>query len=232
MEKLIITTPAGEMPVYFFPKSDDAPLVVLLMDAIGVRDELKSLARDIQALGYNVALPSLYYREGHYEDMDFGDPEVHAKVMQLYGSLTHEMVREDIAALLSAMEQRPVGLLGFCMGGANALIMAGSFPDDIAVAVAVHPGGITTHAKDSPHRIAARAKGKLYIAIADEDPYATADQVAALEASLKLGDVDYTLEVYEGAHHGFAFASLPSFNAQAQERYWQATCRAFNEALG
>ena len=231
MQQQLIKTPAGDMPVYFFSDDENAPLVILLMDAIGVRDELKNLARDIQSLGYRVALPSLYYREVLYEDMDFSNPAVHKEVMRLYGSLTHAMVRDDISALLAATANRPVGLLGFCMGGANALVLAGAFADNIAVAVAVHPGGIVTSAEDSPHVMAARAKGHLEIAIADQDPYATADQVAVLQQTLQDAGVSHSLEVYEGAHHGFAFETLPSFNAQAQARYWQVTRQAFQQYL-
>ncbi|MBB3046801.1 carboxymethylenebutenolidase [Litorivivens lipolytica] len=231
MKTITLRTPSGNMPVYLYEKTQCAPLVILLMDAIGVRDELRNLARDLVREGYSVVLPNLYYRDGHHEDMDFSNPKIHETVMRLYSSYSHAKAKEDIGAVLESFSERPVGLLGFCMGGANALYLAGTFPDDIAAAAAIHPGGIATDAEDSPHRVVVKAKAELYIAIADEDPYADTEQVAELQSALEGAQISHQLEVYEGAHHGFAFASLPSFNYDAQQRYWKASKALFKRCL-
>lgn len=233
MHSHIIRTEAGNMPVaYFDTPNPDTPLVVVLMDAIGIREELRAVARSINAQGYRVALPSLYYREGHFEDLDFSTPEGHQRVMRLYGGLSHHMVLSDTTALLTSLARdQPVGLLGYCMGGANALVLAGALPEHIKAASAIHPGGIVTDAPDSPHRSVVSAKGELYIAVADQDPYATTEQVATLESALMSAGVSYLLEHYHGAAHGFSFESLPSYNAEARERYWQATLDLFERSL-
>lgn len=233
MHSHIIRTEAGDMPVaYFDTPNPDTPLVVVLMDAIGIREELRAVARSINAQGYRVALPSLYYREGHFEDLDFSTPEGHQRVMRLYGGLSHQMVLSDMTALLASLaHDQPVGLLGYCMGGANALVLAGALPGHIKAASAIHPGGIVTDAPDSPHRSVVSAEGELYIAIADQDPYATAEQAATLEAALKEAGVSHVMECYSGAAHGFSFESLPSYNAEARARYWQATLDLFERSL-
>ena len=233
MQTHIIRTESGDMPVACFDTArQDTPLVVLLMDAIGIRDELRDVARALNAEGYRVALPSLYYREGHFEDLDFSTPEGQQTVMRLYGGLSHAMVRSDMKVLLASLaHDQPVGLLGYCMGGANALVLAGSFPAYIKAAAAIHPGGIVSDAADSPHRAVKSAQGELYIAIADQDPYASAEQVATLERELQESGIRYTLECYSGAAHGFSFSSLPSYNAQAQARYWNASLSLFSRAL-
>ncbi len=229
------------MPVAFFESGGaesidtenlNGPLVVVLMDAIGIREELREVARALNELGYSVALPNLYYREGRCEDMDFGTPEGHETIMRLYMGLSHEMVSSDMKFLLASLaHDEPVGLLGYCMGGANALVLAGAYPQFIRAAAAIHPGGIVKEAKDSPHKMAAQASGELYIAIADDDPYATVEQVATLDRTLKQSEVSYHLECYKGAAHGFAFKSLPSYNADAAARYWQATVDLFERNL-
>lgn len=232
MQTLIIKTAAGELPVDLFSNPTRRPLVVLLMDAIGIREELRDLARDIAAQGFDVALPNLYYREGHIENLDLQSPAGRDRIMSLYASLSHAMVIDDMNCLLTALaEGRAVGVLGFCMGGANALVTAGSFPEIVRAAAAIHPGGIVTDAVDSPHRIAPAARGALYIAIADQDPFATAEQAAELGSALASAGVDFQLEIYEGAQHGFAFASLPSYNEKAQRRYWRAVCSLFQRHL-
>ena len=75
------------------------------------------------------------------------------------------------------------------------------------------------------------AAGHSRAAIADEDPYASPEQVAELECALTDAGVRYQLEVYQGAHHGFAFASLPSFNHDAQQRYWRESTGLFARCL-
>jgi carboxymethylenebutenolidase len=229
------------MPVAFFESGDaeyidtenlNAPLIVVLMDAIGIREELREVARALNELGYCVALPNLYYREGRCEDMDFSTPDGQQKVMSLYTGLSHEMVRADMKYLLASLaHDQPVGLLGYCMGGANALVLAGTYPKFIKAAAAIHPGGIVSDAADSPDKMAPAAQGELYIAIADEDPYATAEQVAVLDSALKQAGVSYELECYQGAAHGFSFKSLPSYNVEAAARYWQATVALFERTL-
>lgn len=231
MRKTQVATAAGQMPVQHFPSSDSAPLVVILMDAIGIREELRDVARLVQREGYNVALPNLYYREGPVENLDMNAPDDRETIMRLYKGYSHQMALQDITALLDQFTHRPVGLLGYCMGGAKALVVAGSLPDKIAAAAAIHPGGIATGAEDSPHRLAPLSSGELYLAIADEDPYATPEQVQQLTTALDEADSQYTLEHYSGAHHGFAFASLPTYNAEAQHRYQQATLALFNRTL-
>ena len=233
MQTLIIKTDEGDLPVaYFDTTRQNTPLLVVLMDAIGIRDELRNVARALNAEGYRVALPNLYYREGHIEDLDFSSPEGHQTVMRLYGGLSHQMVRSDMKYLLAKLARdQPVGLLGYCMGGANALMLAGAYPDDIKGAAAIHPGGIVTDAADSPHRAVLSAKGEFYVAIADQDPYATTEQAATLKSALESAGVNYVLEHYRGAAHGFSFESLPSYNAEAQARYWRAILTLFERSL-
>src|SRR5437764_14345005 len=49
------------------------PAVLLLMDAPGIREELRDMARRLGTVGYYVMLPNLYYRAGR--DTVFG-PDV------------------------------------------------------------------------------------------------------------------------------------------------------------
>ena len=40
------------------------PAVLFMMDAPGIRDELRDMARRLASVGYYVLLPNLYYRAG------------------------------------------------------------------------------------------------------------------------------------------------------------------------
>jgi carboxymethylenebutenolidase len=75
-ETLDITTKDGEMETFIChpERNDPFPAVFLLMDAHGVREELKDMARRLGTVGYHVLLPNLYYRAGR--DTIYG-PSVH-----------------------------------------------------------------------------------------------------------------------------------------------------------
>jgi carboxymethylenebutenolidase len=65
-DTLDITTKAGAMETFVCrPERGGAfPPVFMLMDAPGVREELRDMARRLASVGYYVLLPNLYYRAG------------------------------------------------------------------------------------------------------------------------------------------------------------------------
>ena len=101
-----ITTKVGEMETFIChpERNGPSPAVFLLMDAHGIREELKDMARRLGTVGYYVLLPNLYYRAGR--DTIYG-PDVHEE-----GSAEHKRMRavrtkmtippvmDDVAAML------------------------------------------------------------------------------------------------------------------------------------
>lgn len=57
--------------------------------------------------------------------------------------------------------------------------------------------------------------------VADEDPFAPADQLAAFQDSAMRADVDAALYTYPGAGHFFTDAELPDHNRSAAEEAWR-----------
>ena len=74
-QTLDIKTAAGEMETFICrpERGGPFPAVFLLMDAPGIREELRDMVRRLGTVGYNVLLPTLYYRAGR--DTIFG-PDV------------------------------------------------------------------------------------------------------------------------------------------------------------
>ena len=75
---LDITTADGPMETFICRPERGGPFppVFLLMDAHGVREELRDMARRIATVGYYVLLPNLYYRAGR--DTLFGPESMEA----------------------------------------------------------------------------------------------------------------------------------------------------------
>src|SRR5256884_9612015 len=97
--------------------------VLLLMDAPGIREELRAMARWLGTVGYYVLLPNLYYRAGR--DTIFG-PSVleegsaeRVRMRAVRTKMTIPPVMEDIAAMLGFADQQgevehgPVGCHGY-----------------------------------------------------------------------------------------------------------------------
>jgi carboxymethylenebutenolidase len=126
----------------------------------------------------------------------------------------------DFLAARDEVAAGPVGIVGYCMGGTNALRAVEAYPDRIAAMAAFHAGRLVTDAPDSPHRSVGAVSGELYFAHAETDGSMTAEQVAALEAALTAAGVAHRSEVYPGTVHGFTMADTAAHDAGAEDRHW------------
>ena len=75
--QLDIATKDGGMTTFITHPERDGPhpVVLFFMDAPGIREELRDMARRIASVGYYVMLPNLYYRSGAMELGSFAQPE-------------------------------------------------------------------------------------------------------------------------------------------------------------
>ena len=204
------------------------PLVLFLMDAPGIREELRDMARRLASAGYYVALPNLYYRSGV---MELGplprraEGPIVSRIMALMNSLTIAMVMEDIDALLAAIPAeavtRAAACIGYCMSGQFAVNAAVRHPSRILVAASVHGTRLVTPAPDSPHRVGPDARARLYFACAEFDEEAPLSEVRELAAALEKGPVNAEVEIYPSVEHGFAFSERDAYDKPAAERHWE-----------
>ena len=74
-------------------------------------------------------------------------------------------------------------------------------------------------------------RGRLYIGVAGIDPGFPREQQDRLEAALREGGVNYRLETYEGAKHGFAVTGHMVYDRDASERHWTTLLDLFNSTL-
>jgi carboxymethylenebutenolidase len=224
-----VSTSDGTMDV-FITRPDGAgpfPIVVQLMDGLGMREELHGHARRVAGWGYCVVAPDLFYRQGLKGPLDFSKQG--EKIMAAIGDLTAQMTAADVEAALALVEgdqavQRSgrIGLHGYCMGGKLTLQLAQALGNRVACGASIHPGSLVTDAPTSPHRHLDRISAELYFGIADQDAMATPEQMAELETALKAAGIAYRLEWHPGALHGFMMPSRPElYNEAAAETVWQ-----------
>jgi len=224
------------------PERGSHPAVVLLMDAPGIREELRDMARRLASVGYCVLLPNLYYRAGR--DTIYG-PEVlvhgsaeHQRMRAVRTKMTIPPVVDDIAAMLAFIDaadrvkRGPVGVHGYCMSGPYALAAAARYPDRVAAAASFYGTWLVSDAVESPHRSFAKVKGELYIACAEIDELAPLAMVAELRTLFEQAGSPGELEIYPGVHHGFAFPQRKVYDKAAAERHWERLIGLYRRRLG
>ena len=218
------------------------PIILFFMDAPGIREELRDMARRIATAGYYVMLPNLYYRKGVLELADLPplpEAEARARMFELMGSINIAMVMEDTDALLDfagrdpAASPGPAGAIGYCMSGQYAINAAARHPKRITCAASLYGVQLVTDRPDSPHLAAHKTPAELYFACAEHDTYAPLEMVEALDASLKESASNAEVEVYAGVHHGFAFPGRKGiYDKPAAERHWARLFALFRRNLG
>jgi carboxymethylenebutenolidase len=240
---LVIATADGSCPATLHTPDGAGPWpgVIFYPDAGGTRDCMVGMADHLAGLGYAVLLPDVYYRHGDWTPFDlataFSDPTERARLMEMVGSLTPELIVSDAASFLDALAAAPevangpVGTTGYCMGGRISMIVAGNHGSRIGAAASFHGGRIAV-ADDptSPHLLAERITATVYVAGAENDGSYTLEQADLLEKALTEAGVPHTLEVYP-AGHGFAVPDNPTFDPVAQERHWAALEQLYATAL-
>jgi len=217
------------------------PPVIFYMDAFGIRPQLAEMAQRLASSGYFVVVPNLYYRAGAFAPFDpklvFADGPERDRFKGMIQSINDTKVMRDTGAVLAMIDAQPsarpgqIGVVGYCMGGGFALSAAGTFPDRVAAAASFHGGSLATDKPDSAHRLADRMRARVYVGVAEIDASFSPDQQQRLERALSEGGVDYTIEIYKGAKHGFAVTGHLVYDRDSSERHWQKLLQLFREKL-
>src|ERR1700722_15384646 len=153
-----IVTADGRMNTFICHPERDSPhpAIIFFMDAPGIREELRDMARRLGTVGYYVMLPNLYYRS-HVEELGSVVGEANLatrqKALQLMTTINIPMVMQDVDGLLAfaaADEAASGGPLGWgptgvavgcgggCMGGQHPINAAVRHSERIRAAASIY----------------------------------------------------------------------------------------------
>ncbi|WP_288903601.1 dienelactone hydrolase family protein [uncultured Sneathiella sp.] len=240
-----IQTADGMMDMFVCHPEEGGPFpaIILYMDAPGIREELRDMARRIGTSGYFVILPNLYYRRGREGNYGFDrerireDDSERTKMFELMNETTTVKVVRDAESLLDfiAGEQEAsagqIGCVGYCMSGKYVVQLGAEYPDNFAAIASFYGVDIQTEEPDSPHLSAHKIKGELYLAFASHDPYVSESLLERIPQSMNRAGVNYRMEIYPNTEHGFAFPLRPVYNKPAAERHWERMLALFERNL-
>jgi carboxymethylenebutenolidase len=217
------------------------PVVVLYMDAPGIRDDLRAMARRVAASGYYCALPDLYYRFGDGISFDTtklapGTDEFERMIGTMQ-RLSDDMVIADTRALLAQIESDEAasagakGCVGFCMGGRHVLRVVAAEPGEFAAGASLHPSFLVTDSPDSAHLGVGSCRAALYLGYGEADEVSPPETIPPVREQLEQHGVRAEIDVHAGAAHGFMFPGSHAYQEEAAERSWERTLELLREHL-
>lgn len=239
----IVNIPAAAGPMwsyYAHPAArGDYPPVIMFFDAPGMREELQGMARRIAEQGYFCLLPDLYYRTGKMRfRLSHRDEEMSAVIRAVRQNVGHQQVIPDTQAMLAWLDGHgrarngAAGLIGYCQGGRFVISAAGTFPERIRAGATLYGTDMVTDASDSPHLLAGKIKGELYLGFAEHDHRVPENVVPTLSARLNRNKhVTYRTEFHPNTEHGFCFPERAVYNEKAAELAWNRVFALFGRQL-
>jgi dienelactone hydrolase len=201
------------------------PGVLLLHRRDGMSDLTRRNTELVAKLGYVAFAADIFGK---------GVRPKEVKDMQAQSAIYNKdraLIRARAQAGLDALRQNPmvdgarVAMVGYCFGGTVVVELAGAGAP-IVGAVAIH-GSFRDHAPEAAKNI----KGRFLILHGAEDSIAPLEEVNKLIKDFRAAKVDWQMELYSGAEHGF---STPKNKAEerANTLSQAAMARFFGEIFG
>ncbi len=211
------------------------------MDAPAIREELRNMCRRILKNGYNVILPNLFYRVGTEENYPF-DQKLYKKskielkkMINTMNNTTNEMVVDDTKYIIDFINNNfknnnNIGVLGYCMSGRFVVCCGAYYANKILAIASFYGVEIYTKDSNSPHLLADKIKGDLYLAFAETDIWVPEKVIKKIKIAFsKLKKC--TIEIYPSTDHGFAFPERSTYIEKAAERHWHKLINLFDNNL-
>jgi carboxymethylenebutenolidase len=229
-DRIVIDTPEGPMEAHRAapPDGERNPAVVVLQEAFGVDDHIRSVCRRFAREGYVAVAPELYHREGAGRTFGYED---FAAVRPTMATLSNDGIASDLGAAIAALradrsvDGSRIAAVGFCMGGFAAFLAA--CRTDVAAAVCFYGGGIVRERPGMRLQPllpeADRISRPVLGFFGAEDASIPAADVEAIGARLRELGKTFEIVTYPGAGHGFFNDERSSYRADAAVDAWQRT---------
>ena len=210
-------------------EAPDAPGVLVIQHAGGVDQFVQGMSRRLAAGGFVAAAPELYHRQDPPPD----------EPLERMALLRDDEIIADCNAVLdhlgagAAGAGRPVGIVGFCMGGRVAYLFAAA-SDRLRAAVTFYGGntrvawGGGTAPFDRLGEIACPVLG--FFGGRDANP--SPEDRDAIDAELTRHEVEHRFVSSSGAGHGYMdFTNHTRYHTQAAAESWPLTVQFLGQHL-
>lgn len=198
------------------PESGRGPGILVIQEWWGLDSGIIDMANRLGESGFVALAPDLYHgRLAGHAEMD--------KAAELMQSLPPDRAARDMSGAIDYLAAHPavtsegVGVVGFCMGGMLAFIIAVERPDKVKAVVPFY---------GFPQGDADLEWGKLNAVVrghmAENDDFFPPAAAKELEARLRGLGKDVTLTVHEGTGHAFMAThnALGTLDSELSAKLW------------
>ncbi len=199
------------------------PAVVVIQEWWGLVDHIKDVTERFARAGYIALAPDLYHGEASTEPDDarrlaMALDRVHA-FQEIQGAIHYLTAHPDV-------EPKQVGVIGFCMGGAIAM-MSAYMGTQVGAVASFYGGGVAIDDDNAP-KFTAPVLG----IFGELDQGLPVEKVRANEAKLHEHGKVAEFHIYPDAQHAFFNDSRPHvYHAEASVDAWQRTLAWFQKYL-
>jgi carboxymethylenebutenolidase len=198
----------GTANAYLAAPEKGGPGVLVLHAWWGLKPFFKQVCDQLAEQGFTALAADLY--QGRVaKTID----EAKALMENRDNELMAETVKTATDHLLSLRPGKPIGIIGFSMGAAWALVVAEKVKDVAAVVQfygAAEADYSQVHAKIQGH-------------FAEVDEWEPIEYVRQMEAEMKAAGLEVTLHLYPGVAHWFVEQDRPEYDAAASRQAWDRT---------
>jgi carboxymethylenebutenolidase len=207
------------------PESGNGPGVVVIQEWWGLVDHIKDVCDRFASAGFVALAPDLY----HGQKVPPSEPDEAGKAMM---AMKMDQAARDLSGTVDELLRRSagdkVGVIGFCMGGGLALVLATQRPDAVAAVVPCY--GIVPWPDVQPDYAALSAAVLGHYA--EKDEYFTPAMANELADQLRAMGKSVEIIVYPGTDHAFFNDTRPEvYDADASRALWDRTVAFLSEHL-
>jgi carboxymethylenebutenolidase len=210
------------------PAAGKGPGVLVIQEWWGLDSGIKEMTDRLGSAGFVALAPDLYHGQlaGHTE-MD--------KASKLMQSLPPDRAGRDMSGAVDYLSSHPavtgtgIGVVGFCMGGMLAFLIAANRPDKVKAVVPFY-GFPQGPAEPDWSTLTAAISGHM----AERDDFFSPAAARALEAKLRGMGKSVTLKVHPGSGHAFMAThnALGTHDAALAARVWPEAVAFLHDQLG
>ena len=211
-----------------------SPAVIVIMEAFGLNDYIKSVCDRLAQAGYAALAPDFYHSAVYsYTDMNGAI----AKLKTLKDDVVMAELGKGIEFLgkRSEVQGGGVGVMGFCMGGRYTFLANAVQAAQVKAAVSFYGGGIAAN-PDPLGRAnllsqVDKMSAPIMLMYGAEDKSISAEEHQQVAAALSKAKKRYALNVFPKAGHGFFRDRRDSYNPDASAEAWAMTLSFFDRHL-
>ncbi|MGH9171512.1 MAG: dienelactone hydrolase family protein [Acidimicrobiales bacterium] len=205
----------------------NGPGVVVIQEWWGLVDHIKDVCDRFARAGFAALAPDLYHGEKTAEPDEAGKKMM---AMELGRAARDMSGAVDAVAARASASAKGVGVVGFCMGGGLALLLAAERPDKVRAVVPFY-GALPWEAAAPDY---SKISGALLGHYAEKDDWASPEVARRLEADVRSGgNSDVTVHIYPGTDHAFFNDTRPEvYDEAASSLAFDRTVEFLRSRLG